>query len=119
MNPAYKSNSDRAVEYKHIVQTCQAVSEQITQIINKANGLMMWTRQSLDVEHLGVSSLDNARQFLSEAADHFQHAANIFSGGSYYRVGRAVAAEPKDTTYAEPFPEPEKPEEPAEPEDEE
>lgn len=112
MNPAYKTNSNRAMEYKTIVQQCQAASDQITQIINKANGLMMWTRQTLDEEHLGVSSLDNARQFLSEAGDHFQHAANMFSGGSAYRVGQAVAAEPKDTTYSAPVPEPEKNPEP-------
>ena len=114
MNPAYRNNSNRAVEYKNLVLTVQRISNEITDVINKANGLMSWKTQTLDVEHLAVSSLDNARQFLFEGADHLQHAANMFSGGSAYRVNRTIAAEPKDTTYSEPVPEPKQEDQPAE-----
>lgn len=114
MNPAYRNNANRAVEYKNLVLTVQRISNEITEAINNVNGLMSWKPQTLDVEHLAVSSLDNARQFLAEGADHLQHAANIFSGGSAYRVNRAIAAEPKDTTYSQPVPDPEQEEQPAE-----
>lgn len=114
MNPAYRNNSNRAMEYKNLVINVQHISNEITEVINKTNGLMSWKTQTLDVEHLAVSSLDNARQFLAEAADHLQHAANMFSGGSFYRVNRAVAADPKDTSYSQPVPEPEKEDQPAE-----
>lgn len=105
MNPALKNNQNRSTEYKALVHRCQSISQEITDTINQANNLMTWTTATLDVEHLAVSSLDNARQFLSEAADHLQHAANMYAGGTAYRVAQRVAAPPEKNEYAEDTPE--------------
>ena len=103
MNPAFKNNETRSVEYKKLVQRSQQISQEITDAINQVNDLMTWTTASVDVEHLAVAALDNARQFMAEAADHLQHSANMYSGGSAYRINRRVSAPSEPAAPAAPI----------------
>ena len=91
MNPADKNNQNRAMQYKKLVMRLQQIREQISEITSQANDLRGWTTAFLDHEVYAVASLDNARAMIDEAADHFQHSANMYSGGSQYHLSRSIA----------------------------